>query len=76
MSVSELRSQIINTVSLIEDESVLTEIYNLIKIETDTIYQLSASEKHAVEVGLRDIQNGNVFSSDKANDKRMNSRYL
>ena len=70
MSIPELKSQIINQVSLIEDEMILQEIYNLIKVEldNDTLYNLSAQEKKAIVAGLNDIQNGKVYTSEKAND--------
>ena len=70
MSIPELKSQIIKRLSLIEDEMILQEIYNLINVElsNDAIYNLSDQEKKAIEAGLNDIQNGKVYNSEKAND--------
>ena len=70
MSAVELRNRIITKISAIEDEGILEEIYNLIKIESeiDPLYKLTDSEEKAIETGLKDIENGKVFSSEKANE--------
>ncbi len=69
MSVIELRSQIINKVSSIEDELILEEIYHLINLQSETMptYQLTKVEKSAVQRGLKDIENGKIVSSEGAN---------
>lgn len=70
MSAVELRNRIITKISAIEDEGIPEEIYNLIKIESeiDPLYKLTDSEEKAIETGLKDIENGKVFSSEKANE--------
>lgn len=69
MSVIELKSQIINKVSSINDELILEEIYKLVNTESeiDVLYQLSDLEKNAVVRGLQDIEKGKVMSSEHAN---------
>ena len=69
MSAIELRKRIIEKLSSIEDELILKEIYDIIKIESeiDTVYKLSPEEKIAVDAGLKDIQDGKIVSSEKAN---------
>ena len=69
MSAIELRKRIIEKLSSIEDEIILKEIYDIIKIESeiDSVYKLTADEKSAIDVGLKDIQDGNIVSSEKAN---------
>lgn len=68
MSVIELKSQIINKVSAIEDESILQEIYNLIKTESEmeSIHRLTEAEKKAIEAGMKDIAEGRVYPSEEA----------
>ncbi len=70
MSVIELRNRIINSVSAIEDEAILNEIHELIKMETeiDSVYKLTDQEKSAVEAGLRDSNEGKIVSSEVANE--------
>ncbi len=70
MSTIELKSQIIEKISSIEDKTILEEIYNLLIVESeiDSVYTLTEEEKGAVEAGLNDIKNGKVVSSEKANE--------
>ena len=69
MSVIELRKRIIEKLSSIEDEVILREIYDIIKIESgiDLVYRLTEEEKKAIDAGLKDIQDGKIVSSEKAN---------
>jgi predicted transcriptional regulator len=70
MSVTELRKRIINSVGAIEDEAILNEIHELIKMETemDSVYKLTDQEKSAIEVGLKDSKAGKIVSSEEANE--------
>lgn len=69
MSAIELRSLIIQKLNTIEDKSILEDVYNLVKLETDMtlLYKVSEAEEKAIEAGLRDIKDGKVFSSAQAN---------
>ncbi|NBP68411.1 MAG: hypothetical protein EBU52_06660 [Cytophagia bacterium] len=70
MSASELKLHIINKVSSINDASILEEIYKLVNMESeiDTEYRLSAEEKKAIELGLKDIEEGRVYTSEQADN--------
>jgi predicted transcriptional regulator len=70
MSVIELRKRIIEKLSSIEDEVILKEIYEIIKIESgiDLVYKLTEEEKKAIDAGLKDIEDGKIVSSEKASD--------
>jgi predicted transcriptional regulator len=70
MSASELKLQIITKVSSISDELILEEIYKLVNIESemDSIYRLSDEEKKAIELGLKDIKEGRVYTSEQADN--------
>lgn len=67
MSTVELKQSIINQVNAIDDESVLAEIHQLLKVESSGIYQLTQAELKAVEEGLEDVKYGRVYSSEQAN---------
>jgi predicted transcriptional regulator len=69
MSAIELRKRIIEKLSSIEDEIILKEIYDIIKIESeiDSVYKLTPEEKIAIDAGLKDIRDGKIVSSEKAN---------
>ena len=68
MSSSELKLQIINKVTAISDEVILKEIYKLVSLESDMdfIYRLTDEERKGVEAGLKDLKDGNVYSSQVA----------
>lgn len=70
MSISDLKSDIINKVQQSNDEGLLNEVYNLIKAEADleNVYVLTDVEKTLVEEGLEDLKAGRVVSSEKANE--------
>jgi len=70
MSVIELRKKIMERVSSIENEEILKEIYDIIGAEADLepIYKLTDEEKNAIEIGLKDLRDGRVVSSTKANE--------
>lgn len=68
MSATELKLQIINKVISIKDELILEEIYKLVNLESDmeAVYTLSETEKKAIDLGLKDIKEGRVYSSEVA----------
>lgn len=70
MSTVELKRQIIEKLSSIEDEVILHEIYDLIKMESglELVYKLTEAEKKAIDAGLKDLKEGKIVSSEKADD--------
>ena len=68
MSVTELKLQIINKISAIEDKLVLEEIYKLVEIESgmDSIYRLTDNERKYLEAGLNDVKENRIYSSGAA----------
>ena len=70
MSVTELKLQIINKISAIEDKLVLEEIFKLVEIESemDSIYRLTDKERKSLEAGLNDVKKGRVYSSEAADN--------
>lgn len=70
MSLIELKKEIIDKVSAIEDEAILQEIFDLLRIESEieSVNKLTDQEKLAIEAGLKDIEEGRIVSSEKANE--------
>ncbi|MEP7197610.1 MAG: hypothetical protein ABI851_13905 [Saprospiraceae bacterium] len=68
MSASELKLQIINKVTSITDELILEEIFRIVNLESemDLIYRLTDDEQKAIDLGLKDIIEGRVYSSESA----------
>jgi hypothetical protein len=70
MSVTELKLRIINKITTIEDELILEEIFRLVdrESEMDSVYRLTDDERKAVDLGLKDIKEGRVYSSEAADN--------
>jgi hypothetical protein len=70
MSVTELKLQIINKITTIQDELILEEIYKLVDLESgmDSVYRLTVDERKAIDVGLKDIKENRVYSSEAADN--------
>jgi phage terminase Nu1 subunit (DNA packaging protein) len=64
MSTTELKDKIINSLQKIEDNSLLTDVYNLLnKSEKNSIkYFVSDIEKEYLEEALKDIEDGKTYS--------------
>jgi hypothetical protein len=70
MSTTELKLRIINKITTIEDELILEEIYKLVDLESgmDSLYRLTVDERKAIDVGLKDINENRVYSSEAADN--------
>jgi len=70
MLVTELKLQIINKITTIEDELILAKIYKLVDLESgmDSVYRLTVDERKAIDVGLKDIKENGVYSSEAADN--------
>ena len=70
MSATELKLQIIRKIRTIEDELILEEIYKLVDLESgmDSVYRLTVDERKAIDIGLKDIKENRVYSSEAADN--------
>ena len=70
MSATDLKLRIINKITTIEDELILEEIYKLVDIESgmDSVYRLTVDERKAIDIGLKDIKENRVYSSEVADN--------
>ncbi len=70
MSATELKLRIINKITTIEDELILEEIYKLVDIESgmDSVYRLTIDERKAIDLGLKDVKENRVYSSEAADN--------
>ncbi len=70
MSATELKLQIISKITAIEDELILEEIFKLVDIESqmDSVYRLTDEERKAINLGLKDVEVGRVYSSEAADN--------
>jgi len=65
-----IKEKIISRVNTIDNPKILSSILNLISAETDTddIYQFSDKERAQVQQGIKDADNGNVFSQEESDN--------
>jgi len=70
MSATDLKLRIINKMTIIEDELILEEIYKLVDIESgmDSVYRLTVDERKAIDIGLKDIKENRVYTSEAADN--------
>lgn len=70
MSTTELKLAIINKITSIKDTEILSEIYRLVNLGSniDTSYKLSEEEKKAIELGLKDVKEGRLYSNEQADN--------
>ncbi|WP_194974896.1 hypothetical protein [Aquiflexum lacus] len=70
MSTTELKLEIINKITSITDTEILSEIYRLVNLESnmETSYKLSEEEKKAIELGLKDVKEGRLYSNEQADN--------
>ena len=68
MTISAIKSEIINKVETIDDFELLEEIRSLIEIQKDSpaIYHLSDEQKSAVSEAREQINNGEYLTDDLA----------
>lgn len=70
MSATELKLRIINKITTIKDELILEEIYKLVDMESgmESVYRLTDDEREAIDLGLKDIKENRVYSSEAADN--------
>jgi hypothetical protein len=68
MSITELKQRIISRITSIENELILEEIFKLVEKESeiDSLYRLTDTERKAIEIGLADLKDGRVYSTEVA----------
>lgn len=70
MSTTDLKLKIINQITSVKDKRILEEIYRLINLESelDDTYILSEEEKKAVDIGLKDVKEGRIYTDEQADN--------
>ena len=65
MSTAELQNQLIRKVVNINKDYLLEELLNIIELETsEDIVQLTNFEKEQIDIGLRQIKNGETITNE------------
>lgn len=68
MTTKDLRDQVINKVSELEDESLLNDLIRLIDDSTDDeIYRVSDNHKEAINTAINQIEKGDYLTDEQSN---------
>lgn len=68
MTTKDLRDQVINKVSELEDESLLNDLIRLIDDSTDDeIYRVSDNHKKAINTAINQIEKGDYLTDEQSN---------
>jgi hypothetical protein len=69
MTTKELKHTVIDKVNGLEDDNLLNDLIKLIddnSIDND-IYQLSSNHKTAVDIAIKQIENGDYLTNEQSN---------
>jgi predicted transcriptional regulator len=69
MSIAELKNSVIQKLEEV-GEPVLKDVLELIKFETSTdVYKVNSLEKTSIELGLRQIVDGEILTHEQVNEE-------
>ena len=69
MKIDSEKSKIIDWIKDLENESVIDHLKTLQEVSSlDQNYHLSKSEKEAVEIGLKSLQEERTYTTEEVND--------
>ena len=68
MTIAELKNSVIQKLENV-GEPLLKDVLELIKFETSTdVYKVNSLERASIEVGLRQIADGEIITHEQANE--------
>ena len=69
MTTKELKHTVIDKVNELEDDNLLNDLIKLIddNIIDNDIYQLSSNHKTAIDIAIKQIENGDYLSNEQSN---------
>ena len=69
MITGEMKQQLIEKIKTTTDDNILEEVYRILEVGTIEIDEiiLSEEQKSFIDVGLRDIEEGNYLTNEEAN---------
>jgi hypothetical protein len=68
MTIAQLKKKVISEIQSTDDENVVLEIYELLRLESDNpeIYILSDGQISAIEDGREQVRNGQYLTHEEA----------
>lgn len=65
MEREKLKGNIISKIAAINDDRILTEVYQLLQFESNDAFELTEEQKAAIEKGLADLSTGNSHTQEE-----------
>jgi len=70
MTTEKLKENLINSIRATDNQFILEDLQRLLDFELDNeIYITNEAQRAAIEEGLRDIENGRVFTNEQVNEQ-------
>ena len=70
MTTEKLKENLINSIRGTDNQFILEDLQRLLDFELDNeIYITNEAQRAAIEEGLRDIENGRVFTNEQVNEQ-------
>lgn len=71
MFTNQMKQEIIDKIKSITDENILEEVYRIIEVGNEDVDKivLSNQQKESIDLGIKDIEEGNYLSNEEANQE-------
>ena len=70
MTTEKLKENLIKSIRATDNQFILENLQRLLDFELDNeIYITNEAQRAAIEQGLRDIENGRVFTNEQVNEQ-------
>ncbi len=68
MSIIEMKKELIEKIQSTNDDAVLEEVYRLLEInlDEDDVIEFTEEQKAMIDIGLKDIKEGNFLTHEQA----------
>lgn len=66
-----MKQELIDKIKSITDENILEEVYRIIEVGNEDVdrIMLSNQQKESIDLGIKDIEEGNYLSNEEANQE-------
>lgn len=71
MFTNQMKQELIDKIKSITDENILEEVYRIIEVGNEDVdrIMLSNQQKESIDLGIKDIEEGNYLSNEEANQE-------
>ena len=71
MFTHQMKQEIIDKIKSITNENILEEVYRIIEVGNEDVHKivLSNQQKESIDLGIKNIEEGNYLSNEEANQE-------